>query len=264
MSCITCLMPKLVQFVFQNTWQSTGEVRIPPDPSQYKDGLPLPPQCSQWVLVPFQTRKIFQIALGQTLRTSKTGGSDNQTVVQEEETPHTDPHNSHRGSLGGVAKCEEQEEGSSLALQGSWSAWWGGQRRKVREAGVSSARIPSTARQISKQPESFQPCSGLGTPYLTAKMVVGFRTWLTLRSSVHLPWSFSWSSTTSGHGCMKTTFFFFSISKTLQWYLSLCLLSTCIPPWMPERGGRFALDLQRDHACCSQDTLWPDSQYGSW
>lgn len=108
-----------------------------------------------------------------------------------------------------------------LYCRGATVLGGGGQRRKVREAGVSSTRIPSTARQISKQPESFQPCSGLGTPFLTASMVVGFRTWLTLRSSVHLPWSLSWSSTTSGHGCTKTTFFFFNISKTLRWYLSL-------------------------------------------
>lgn len=162
-------------------------MRIPPDPLQYEHGPPLPPQCSQWVLVPFQTRKIFQIALGQTLRTSQTEGSDNETVVQDEETPHTDPHNSQRGSYGGASKCEEQEGCTAGELQ----CLWGGQRRKVREDGVSSTRIPSTARQISKQPESFQPCSGLGTPYLTAKMVVGFRTWLTLRSSVHLPWSLS-------------------------------------------------------------------------
>lgn len=101
---------------------------------------------------------------------------------------HTQIHTIHKEDL-----KEElpNVKSKKVALQGSYSACGGGQRRKVREAGVSSTRIPSTARQISKQPESFQPCSGLGTPYLTAKMVVGFRTWLTLRSSVHLPWSLS-------------------------------------------------------------------------
>lgn len=261
MSCITCLMPAQEQFNSQNSWQNTGEVRIPPDPLQYQRSQPLPPQCSQWVLVPFQTRKVFQIALQHTLWTSQTGVSDNQTVVQEEETPHTDPHDSQRGSLGGASKCEEQEGCTAGELQ---CLVGGRQRRKVREAGISSTRIPSTAKEISKQPASLQPCSGLGPPYLTANMVVGFRTWLTLRSSVHLPWSLSWSSTTSGHGCTKTTFFFFNISKTLRWCLSPSLLSTCAPPWMPERGARFALDPRRDHACCSQHALWPHAQYGSW
>lgn len=247
MSCITYLMPTLAQFISQNTWQSIGEVRIPPDPLQYQHGQPLPSQCSQRVLVPSQIRKkSSKLLWGRPFGPHKLGAVTTKQL-QEEETLHTDPHNSQRGSLGGASKCEEQE----VCTAGELQCLVGRQRRKVREAGTSSTRIPSTAREISKQPESFQPCSGLGTPYLTANMVVGFRTWLTLRSSVHLPWSLSWSSTTSGHGCTKTTFFFFNISKTLRWYLSLSLLSTCIPPWMPKHGGRFALDLRHDHACCS-------------
>lgn len=88
-----------------------------PDPLQYQHGLPLPPQCSQWLLIPFQIRKIFQIALGQTLRTSQTEGSDNQTVLQEGETPHRDSHNSQRGCLGGASKREEQEGCTAGELQ---------------------------------------------------------------------------------------------------------------------------------------------------
>lgn len=54
-SCITCLMPGLMQFIFQHARQSTGEVRIPPATLQYQHGPTLPPQSSRWVLVSFQT-----------------------------------------------------------------------------------------------------------------------------------------------------------------------------------------------------------------
>lgn len=83
-------------------------MRIPPDPLQRQCGPSLPAQCSQWFLVPFQSRKTFQTALGQTLRTSQTGDTDNQTMVQDEETAHTDPHNLRRRSLEETSKCEEQ------------------------------------------------------------------------------------------------------------------------------------------------------------
>lgn len=158
-----------------------------PDPLQYQHGLPLPPQCSQWLLIPFQIRKIFQIALGQTSGPHKLGAVTTRQCCKRRKH-HTRIHTIHRED---VQEELPNVKSKKVALQGSYNAQWGGQRRKVREAGVSSTRIPSTARQISKQPESFQPCSGLGTPSLTANMVVGFRTWLTLRSSVHLPWSLS-------------------------------------------------------------------------
>lgn len=55
-SCITCLMPGLMQFIFQHTKQSTGEVRMPPVTLQLQHGPILPPQCSFWVQVSFWVR----------------------------------------------------------------------------------------------------------------------------------------------------------------------------------------------------------------
>lgn len=140
-SCITCLMPRLMQFVFQRTWPSTGEVRIPPVTLQYQHGSTLPPQCSHWVLVSFQMlwgrpsgpHKLWAVTTKQQCKRRKHHDGCTHRLTQ---------------FMKRIFRRKFQMQ-RARRLHHRGAAVLGGEqrlRRKVREAGTSSMRIPSNSK----------------------------------------------------------------------------------------------------------------------